>query len=184
MWKPSWVAIKLTIRLFLFGACVILVAACASNSAVTIEPTQALVLAEPIITPSPVPATDDQGLAGAADIGGGIGTPTLALSITAPAPESWQNDPVASELVALAQRRVATQNNLTPASVEVKEVTAYIWRDTSLGCPTAGEKYTAAEVDGYRILLKARDKAYIFHTDFDRAVPCDAANERLPEKSG
>jgi hypothetical protein len=40
---------------------------------------------------------------------------------------------------------------------------------------------TAIAVDGYRIALSAGDNEYIFHTDFDRALPCDAANEQLPE---
>jgi hypothetical protein len=36
-------------------------------------------------------------------------------------------------------------------------------------------------VDGYRIVLSAGDNEYLFHTDFDRALPCDAKNEQLPE---
>ncbi len=91
------------------------------------------------------------------------------------------SDPVASELVALAQRRLAQDLGLPAQRIRLVEVTAVIWPDTSLGCPQPGETYAQGTFDGYRIVLSASDQEYIFHTDFDRAIPCAAEDERLPE---
>jgi len=60
-------------------------------------------------------------------------------------------------------------------------VEAYVWQDTSLGCPEPGQTYAPVAVDGYRIVLEVRDTQVIFHTDFDRAIPCDPDLEQLPE---
>jgi hypothetical protein len=89
-------------------------------------------------------------------------------------------DPVATELVALAQRRLAQDLNLPTRRIQVVEVTSYVWQDASLGCPLPGESYAQVIVDGYRIVLSAGDQEYLFHTDFDRVIPCDAENEQLP----
>lgn len=89
-------------------------------------------------------------------------------------------DPVASELVALAQRRMAQELDVPPSRVQVMEVAPYTWLDSSLGCPVAGEEYSNVQIDGYRIVLAVGDDEYIFHTDFDRLTPCDEDREDLP----
>lgn len=89
-------------------------------------------------------------------------------------------DPIASELAMLAQRRLGTTLDLPTLRIAVVSVDPYIWTDTSLGCPQPGESYTPLDIDGYRIVLNARDQEYIFHTDFDRVIPCDADHEQLP----
>lgn len=90
-------------------------------------------------------------------------------------------DPVAAELVALAQSYVAEQNDLSVRRVRVVDVQQYVWQDTSLGCPSAGVVYAPALVDGYRIVLTTGEQFHVFHTDFDRIVPCAPENEVLPE---
>lgn len=89
-------------------------------------------------------------------------------------------DPVAAELVALAQRRVSQERDVPASRVRVVEVSPYTWTDSSLGCPLDGEDYTAVEIDGYRIVLAVGDREFIFHTDFDRLIPCDSDDELLP----
>jgi hypothetical protein len=90
-------------------------------------------------------------------------------------------DPVAAELAALAQRRLSQELSVPASRVRVLEVTQYIWTDSSLGCPQAGEEYPSVQIDGYRIRLTVGDEEYVFHTDFDRLLACDAEDERLPE---
>lgn len=90
-------------------------------------------------------------------------------------------DPIAAELASMAQRRLGTELDLPSLRITVAAVEPFIWSDTSLGCPLPGEIYTALAIDGYRIVLMARDQEYIFHTDFDRVIPCDSVNERLPD---
>jgi hypothetical protein len=121
-------------------------------------------------------------------------TPSSDLSaprdLTAPTPppaassgitNEIEDDPVAGELAALAQRRIADQQGIPVSRVEVVEIKAFIWTNTSLGCPLPDQVYTPVTVDGYRIVLEAADEQYIFHTDFDRVIPCDPSLEQLPD---
>ena len=168
---------RLVIAAVLFG-----ISACSASSTPADEPTQVLV--PPTVTKTSVPITavpTDTPLPRAGD----IGSPTPTEGSPTPTAESTgvslESDQVAADLAALAQRRVAQELNLPVRRVEIVEVEVYIWPDTSLGCPLAGQTYTPATVDGYRIVLSAGDRKYIFHTDFDRVIPCEAANEKLPE---
>lgn len=155
---------------------VCLASACTSTEPLTVEPTQTLIVITPTVTPIPLtPTITLTPLPRAGD----LPTPT---PFTAGASDDFSadDDPVAGELVALAQRRVAEDLNLPVRRVEVVEVQSYTWLETSLGCPTQDVTYPEQNVDGYRIVLRANDEEYIFHTDFDRVVACDPANEKLP----
>lgn len=173
-----------TLRWSVVAAVALLVAGCSTTGAPTAEPTQILIPATITDTPSPVPpTTTPEALPRPGDL---VLTPesenTEAATEDAPSAldAELEADPVAAELAALAQRRIAQELNLPTRRVQIVEVTAYKWTDSSLGCPVAGETYTPGEVDGYRIVLEVADQQYFFHTDVDRALPCDAANEQLP----
>ncbi len=88
-------------------------------------------------------------------------------------------DPVAAELVRLAQQRLAAQLDLPARRVTWTSVEAFRWWDTSLGCPFAGQTYELVDVPGYRIVLQAGDALYAFHTDSERLFPCAAGMEVL-----
>jgi hypothetical protein len=88
-------------------------------------------------------------------------------------------DPVAAELVRLAQQRIAAQLDLPARRVTWTSVEAFRWWDTSLGCPLAGQTYQLVDVPGYRIVLQAGDTRYVFHTDSERLFPCAAGMEVL-----
>lgn len=88
-------------------------------------------------------------------------------------------DPVAAELVRLAQQRLAAQLDLPVRRVAWMSVEAFRWWDTSLGCPLAGQTYELVDVPGYRIVLQAGDALYAFHTDSERLFPCAAGMEVL-----
>lgn len=151
-------------------------AACSSAEAVTPAPTLTLFPATVTVTPSPVPPTATQAsLPGPGD----IASPTPEGNFLAE--ETPELDPVAAELVRLAQRRLGEELDLPTRRLSVIEVRPLQWPDSSLGCPLPGQAYTPVRIDGYRIVLRARDKDYIFHSDFDRVIPCESDNERLPE---
>ena len=155
-------------------------AACSPTEQPTVEPTQTLIVITPTVTPIPMtPTITLTPLPRAGDL------PT-ATPFTAGASDNFspESDLVAAELVGLAQRRVAETLNIPVRRVEVVEVQLYTWLETSLGCPLPDTTYPAQEVDGYRIVLSANDEQYIFHTDFDRVVACDPANEKLPPSTG
>jgi hypothetical protein len=89
-------------------------------------------------------------------------------------------DPIAAELVGIAQRIVARDLDLPTRRVRFVEAEAYVWTDNSLGCPVPGQTYTSIVTNGYRIVVSVGDEEYIFHTDFDRVLPCNPDNEQLP----
>lgn len=116
----------------------------------------------------------------------------LASTLTAPTPTapsfapdddllSFDLDPVATELVQIAQRRLADMLDVPTRRVRLVAIETYQWTDSSLGCPVPGQTYFPVISDGYRIVLSVGDAAYYFHTDFDRALQCEAGFERLPE---
>lgn len=92
-----------------------------------------------------------------------------------------ETDPVAAELVALAQRRLANALGLPLRRIRLVEVEARRWSDSSLGCPQPEQPPVPLEIDGYRIVLSAGDTTYIYHTDFDRLVTCPAELDDQPD---
>jgi len=153
--------------------------ACSSTAPLVVEPTQKLII--PTVTGAPIPQTPTLTLTPlprASDLS--TATPAIDEQSTTTSADATLDDPVAAELVGLAQRRVADTTNLPIRRIEVVEVKSYKWTDVSLGCPSPNETYAQQEVDGYRIVLSANDQQFIFHTDFDRVVSCDPANEKLP----
>jgi hypothetical protein len=153
-------------------------AACSSGEAASPAPTLTLFPATLTVTPSPVmPSATRAALPGPDDIASA--TPEGAFT----AEETPQLDPVAAELVRLAQRRLGEELDLPTRRLRVIEVRPLQWPDSSLGCPLPGQTYTPILIDGYRIVLGAGDNEYIFHSDFDRVIPCDSDKEQLPENS-
>ena len=88
-------------------------------------------------------------------------------------------DPIASELVQLAQRRVAQQLDLPLRRVMLIAARPYLWQDTSLGCPQPGQVYTDVQIPGYRIVVGAGDMSFAFHSDSEQLFPCEAGQESL-----
>ena len=89
-------------------------------------------------------------------------------------------DPVAAELVLLAQRRLADELDLPVRRITLLDVVPVTWLDSSLGCPQPDQTYVAVEVEGYRIVLGVGSSFYIFHTDPERLIACDADREQMP----
>jgi hypothetical protein len=90
-------------------------------------------------------------------------------------------DPVALEMVLLAQQHVAQMLDLSTRRIQLVDVLPYTWPDTSLGCPLPDQIYEAREINGYRVIVVAGEEQYAFHTDSERLVPCEAGREVLPE---
>lgn len=90
-------------------------------------------------------------------------------------------DPVAAQLVLLAQQRIAEDLDLPIRRIRAVDVRQMRWQDSSLGCPQPDQTYTPLIVDGYRIVVAVGEQEYIFHSDFDRLISCSPENEQLPE---
>lgn len=89
-------------------------------------------------------------------------------------------DPVAAEIFFLAQRQVANQLSLSTRRVALVSIRAYTWEDTSLGCPLPDQTYSEAAFDGYRVVVRAADVDYAFHSDSISVIACPAGREQLP----
>lgn len=89
-------------------------------------------------------------------------------------------DPVAAEMVALAQRQVAQELDLPTRRAQLVDVYAVTWPDSSLGCPLPDQTYDPIHIDGYRIVIIAGETEYAFHTDSVMLVLCPRGREVLP----
>lgn len=167
----------------IFFALVLLLAACAPGAADAPVPTLTLIPATATAIPSPVPPT----LTPAAN----LVAPDQVSQITPSAPtaeatlvlhgeELVEQDPAAAEMVTIARRLVQQESDLPSTRIRLVDIYAVVWTDSSLNCPLPDSEVVEQEIDGYRIVLGAGEQEYIFHTDVDRIVPCDADNEQLP----
>jgi hypothetical protein len=139
-------------------------------------PTATLIAPPPTLTAAP-PTSTPQSLPAPSDL-----IEAVPFEPTAePSADLVAVDPIAAELVALARSYVAQRDDLPLVRVRLVEITPHIWTDTSLGCPSPDVVYEPAQVDGYRIVLTTGERYHLFHTDFDRIIPCSPENEVLPQ---
>jgi hypothetical protein len=73
--------------------------------------------------------------------------------------------PGAEPLVRLAVAEAAKRAGVDPSAVNVLQVVAREWPDTSLGCPKPDELYAQAITPGYEIVLEAVGQQFSYHTD-------------------
>ncbi|MBE0690292.1 MAG: hypothetical protein IH587_09255 [Anaerolineae bacterium] len=162
---------------------VLIAAACAPGGGETTVPTLTLIPATETETPTPIPPTSTPAnLPGPQDVIHPTDTATPPGSVDDLIGEALiAQDPVAAELVGIAQRMVATDLNLPTRRVFLSDVRSAVWTDSTLNCPQSNSEIVALQSDGYRIVLQVGDQDFLFHTDFDRVIACDPANEQLPE---
>ncbi len=82
-------------------------------------------------------------------------------------------DPIASEMVTLAKRRVVDELQIQPQDVTLVDIISVTWEDSSLGCPQPDQVVTDVLIEGYRIQLSAEGQDFTYHTDSVRLFPCD-----------
>ncbi|MFN8377346.1 MAG: hypothetical protein U0452_01640 [Anaerolineae bacterium] len=166
-------------RAIAIGLLLVFALAGCTGAPATAVPTLTLIpsTATPTATP-PGPTVTPQSLTSPEDLEATHVVPTQAQA--SPGLSLVDVDPVAADLAALAQRRTAEQLDLPTRRITVVDVQAVVWPDTSLGCPQPDMMYTQVQVNGYRIVVEAAGEQTVFHTDFDRVIPCEAGDEVLP----
>lgn len=76
-------------------------------------------------------------------------------------------------LIRLAKENLAGKLNIDGDQIQLLEIGAVMWPDSSLGCPQMGNMYTQVVTPGFQIKLEAAGKAYVYHTDNkDRILLC------------
>lgn len=116
-----------------------------------------------------------------ADTTGGVHACDEAL--VAGRPPTASADPLADELVLMAQQRLAEELDLSTRRIRLVSIEPRTWTDTSMNCPSPDTTYEAARVSGYRLVLAAGEQQYIFHSDFDRLLACSPEQEVSPEST-
>jgi len=78
--------------------------------------------------------------------------------------------PEYSPVVDLAKKDLSERLNIPPGDITLVKEEAVDWPDTSLGYPEEGMMYAQVITPGFRIILKAGDKLYEYHSDYKKIV--------------
>lgn len=82
------------------------------------------------------------------------------------------------EAVVLAKQTLASQLKAAAGGIEVIQVDAVDWPDSSLGCPQPGMMYAQMIVSGYKVVLSTGGATYPVHIGSGRAVICTQSKAR------
>lgn len=77
----------------------------------------------------------------------------------------------ATGVAELARKDLAARLNIPETSVSVEDVVPVEWGDASLGYPEPEKEYAIEPTLGYVIFLRAQDKSYEYHSDYNRIAP-------------
>jgi hypothetical protein len=81
----------------------------------------------------------------------------------------------AQEIVSLVRKDLAERLNIAQSDIDVIDVRAVDWPDTSLGCPQPGQMYDQVITPGYQIVLKIDGREYTYHTGGNNFILCENA---------
>ena len=136
------VPLRKIILLILFGGLMV-ISGCQTTSFATEMPLNTT----PSQTAEPVTATQ--------------GAAPMSPSLPTPADAGLQN------LIERIKEDLATRLAISVEAIEIAEAVAVEWSDSSLDCPQPGMSYLPVITPGYRILLRANDQAYEYHSNRD-----------------
>ncbi len=74
------------------------------------------------------------------------------------------------QVVDLAKKDLAQRLNISVELIKFVGQEKVDWPDASLGYPEEGMFYAQVITPGFRIILKAEDKLYEYHSDYTRVV--------------
>lgn len=87
--------------------------------------------------------------------------------------EKISNESVVPEypqVVELAKKDLAQRLNISIEEVQLIKQEKVDWSDTGLGFPEEGKMYAQVITPGFRIILKAKERQYEYHSDYKRVV--------------
>ena len=71
-----------------------------------------------------------------------------------------------------ARRDLAAQLGVSEKEILFQSSEGKTWNDASLGCPEPGMQYAQAQVSGWVLTFRHRDRLFTYHTDLERTIPC------------
>lgn len=72
----------------------------------------------------------------------------------------------------LTQADLGRRLGIPPNDSVVAKTTSVQWKDESLGCPQAGQRYSQGPIAGYVVKLAYQGVEYTYHTDEEHVLPC------------
>lgn len=100
----------------------------------------------------------------------------LALSGCAQAaPPQPPADPAAAQAAQLARETIARQLHVAAGDVEISDVVARTWSDSSMGCGAPGTVAATVMTEGYAITATVKGRMHIVHVSGANAVLCGEA---------
>jgi hypothetical protein len=95
---------------------------------------------------------------------------------------------VPPQLLAIFQDDLARRALVKHEAITVVSATEQQWPNGAMGCPQPGQMYTQALIPGYRVVLKAGEDKYAYHSDrrgnfivCSAGVPFPAVKEQMKE---
>lgn len=73
--------------------------------------------------------------------------------------------PVREQIIILAKTNLCDRLGLSIKEIKLQEIEAVEWPDASLGCPLSGRVYAQVITPGFRLVLEAEERLYVYHTD-------------------
>lgn len=116
----------------------------------------------------------------------GVITETSPVDVTAEAlPEDIVPEPTAvHELVSLARKDLAHQLSVPIEQIELLEVRAVTWPDTSLGCAEPGKTYAQVPQEGVLIRLRVDGQMVFYHSGLDQEpFLCERTSQIVPHRT-
>lgn len=96
-------------------------------------------------------------------------------------PEKSEMGPSIKRLVDMAVDDLAEKAGVDKEKIEVVSAKFVSWPDSSAGCPQPGMQYMQVITNGSRIVLKADDKTYHYHSGGNRPpFYCPKPSPRKP----
>lgn len=71
----------------------------------------------------------------------------------------------------LARQDLAKRLNAETSDIAIESIRPVRWPDANLPCPESTNAFTA-EASGFVIRLSAGGQQFVYHTDYERVVPC------------
>jgi len=87
--------------------------------------------------------------------------------VTNEASKSKEQNSLKKRMVMQAKKDLAHRLSVESDKINLLEVRAVIWPDTSLGCPQPGRIYNQVQQDGLLIRLKVGERMYFYHSGED-----------------
>ena len=115
--------------------------------------------AQPGVSPSPgVPEPTSSPL-----ITPDLGIPTIPEGELPTMDASPIDDPAVAQVAEQAKSQLADRLRVEPSAVEVLHAERVTWPDTALGCPEPGQFYAQVLVEGFRVVLSADSRVWLYH---------------------